>query len=45
MEHAKAKELLEAERLRVEKPAPDMEEVGREDRTAANEPGRHVRLG
>ena len=39
MEHAKAKELLDAERLRVQSALSDLEEAGREDRTAANEPG------
>jgi RNA polymerase-binding transcription factor len=39
MEPAKAEELLNAERLRVEGLLADMEEAGRADRTAANEPG------
>ncbi len=39
MEHAKAKELLDAERLRVQSALSDLEEAGREDRSAANEPG------
>jgi len=39
MEHAKAKELLDAERLRVQSALSDLEEAGREDRAAANEHG------
>jgi DnaK suppressor protein len=39
MEQAKAKELLDAERRRVEKSLSDLEEAGQDDRTAANEPG------
>ena len=39
MEHARAKELLHAERLRVEKLLAEMEEVGGADRTAANQSG------
>ena len=39
METAKAKALLDAERLRVQSALSDSEEVGREDRSAANEPG------
>jgi DnaK suppressor protein len=39
MEHAKAKELLDAERLRVANSLSDLEEAGRDDRTASNEPG------
>ena len=39
MEPAKAKELLDAERLRVQSALSELEEVGRDDRTAANEPG------
>ncbi len=39
MDAVKAKELLLAERLRVENLLSDMEETGREDRAAANEPG------
>jgi len=39
MEQAKAKQLLDAERLRIKSALSDSEEAGREDRTAANEPG------
>jgi len=39
MEHAKAKALLDAERLRVQSALSDLERAAREDRTAANEPG------
>jgi len=39
MEHAKAEELLDAERLRVQSALSDLEEAGREDRAAANEHG------
>ena len=39
MEHAKAKELLRTERLRVEHLLTDMNEVGGADRTAADQPG------
>ncbi len=39
MEPAKAKEMLEAERLRVQNALAGLVEVGREDRSAANEPG------
>lgn len=39
MENAKAKELLDAERLRVNGILAQMDEVGREDRTAANQSG------
>jgi DnaK suppressor protein len=39
MEHANAKELLDAERLRLENLLGDMDVVGDDDRTAANQPG------
>lgn len=39
MKPARAKEMLEAERLRVQSALAGLEEVGREDRSAANEPG------
>jgi len=39
MEHTKAKELLDAERFRVQSALSDLEEAGREDRAAANETG------
>ena len=39
MEYAKAKELLQTERLRVERLLAQMEEVGTDDRTAADQPG------
>jgi len=39
MEYPKAKELLRAERLRVEDLLSDMDQAGRDDRTAANQPG------
>ena len=39
MEHAKAKGLLSAERLRVEGLLSDLSDAGRNDRSAANEPG------
>ncbi len=39
MEYAKAKELLHTERLRVEHLLADMEVVGADDRTAADQPG------
>ena len=39
MEHAKAKELLSEERLRVEGLLSEMERAGRDDRTASDEPG------
>lgn len=39
MDAAKAKELLQAERLRVENLLSEMDDAGREDRTAANQPG------
>lgn len=39
MEQARAEELLRTERLRVEHLLAEMEEVGGEDRTAANQPG------
>jgi DnaK suppressor protein len=39
MEHTKAKELLDAERFRVQSALSDLEEAGREDRAAANEHG------
>jgi DnaK suppressor protein len=39
MEDARAKELLTAERSRVERLLKDMDEAGAADRVAANEPG------
>ncbi len=39
MEHAKAKQLLKEERLRVEGLLSEMERAGRDDRTASDEPG------
>ncbi len=39
MEYAKAKQLLDTERLRLEQLLAQMDEVGGDDRTAANEPG------
>ena len=39
MEHARAKELLHTERLRVEHLLAEMEQIGGDDRTAANQPG------
>ncbi len=39
MEYVKAKQLLRAERLRVEGLLSEIEGAGRADRTAANEPG------
>ena len=39
MDHARAKKLLDAERLRIENALADLDEAGRDDRTAANEPG------
>ena len=39
MEDAKARELLAAERARVERLLADMDEAGAADRVAANEPG------
>ncbi len=39
MENAKARELLGAERRRVEQLIADMDEAGAADRTAANQPG------
>ena len=39
MEHAKAKELLSEERLRVEGLLSEMERAGRDDRAASDEPG------
>jgi DnaK suppressor protein len=39
MEYPKAKELLGAERRRVEDLLSDMDQAGRDDRTAANQPG------
>lgn len=39
MEHAKAKELLDAERLRVEQLLAQMDQEGGNDRTAANQEG------
>jgi DnaK suppressor protein len=39
MEYAKAKELLAAERLHIEQLLAQMDEVGGDDRTAANQPG------
>ena len=39
MEHAKAKELLDAERLHIEQLLADMEDAESGDRAAANQPG------
>jgi DnaK suppressor protein len=39
MEHVKAKQLLDEERLRVENLLGQMDEVGGDDRTAANQSG------
>jgi DnaK suppressor protein len=39
MEHAKAKELLDAERLRIEQLLAQMNQDGNNDRTAANQEG------
>jgi DnaK suppressor protein len=39
MEHAKAKELLDAERLRLDRLLVQMDEAGRDDRTASDQPG------
>jgi len=39
MEHAKAKELLDAERLRLEQLLAQMDQDGSNDRTAANQEG------
>jgi DnaK suppressor protein len=39
MEYAKAKKLVDAERLRVEHLLAAMDEDGRDDRTAADQPG------
>ena len=39
MEHEKAKQLLDAERLRVENLLGQMDEAGGDDRTAANQSG------
>jgi DnaK suppressor protein len=39
MEHAKAKELLDTERQRVEQLLAEMNQVGEDDRTAADQPG------
>jgi DnaK suppressor protein len=39
MEKARAKELLQTERVRVEQLLADMEAVGADDRTAADQPG------
>jgi hypothetical protein len=39
MEHAKAKELLDAEHLRIEQLLAQMDQEGSNDRTAANQEG------
>ena len=39
MDYAKAKDLLDTERIRVEGPLAQMEQAGRDDRTAADQDG------